>query len=139
MNVKVKDLMREQVVTGQPHQTVEHVRGLLENNHVSAIPIVDGEGRPAGIVSVKDLMGDVKPGAPVSQIMTEKVYSVPAYDDVHVAARVMRNHQIHRVVVTDEQKIVGILSAFDLLRLVEDHRFVMKNPPTASKRKGKRE
>ena len=33
---------------------------------------------------------------------------------------------------------VGILSAFDLLKLVEDHRFTMKNPPTRSKKGNQR-
>jgi len=55
---------------------------------------------------------------------------------VSIAARVMRNHGIHRVVVTHEKKVVGMLSAFDLLKLVEDHRYVAKNAPTRSKRKG---
>jgi CBS domain-containing protein len=67
--------------------------------------------------------------------MTEKVYTVPKYDDVSVAARIMRNHQIHRVVVTHEQKVVGVISAFDLLQLVESHRYVAKNPPSESGRK----
>ena len=67
--------------------------------------------------------------------MSTKVYSVPQYDDVHIAARVMRNHHIHHVVVTHEQAVVGVLSAFDLLKLVEDHRYVAKNPPTPSTRK----
>ena len=84
-----------------------------------------------------DLVAEAKAGSPVSTLMTEKVYSVPRYEDVHVAARVMRNHRIHHVIVTHEQKVVGILSSFDLLRLVEDHRFVMKNPPTP-KRRGQR-
>lgn len=136
MNVKVKDLMREQVVTAQPHHTVEHVRALMERSRIHAVPVVGADGELVGIVSTTDLVAGVKDGTPLSQIMTGKVYTVPAYDDVHVAARIMRNHQIHRVVVTDEGRVVGVLSAFDLLVLVEDHRFVMKNPPTGSVRKG---
>ena len=135
MNVKVQELMAQSVVTTQPHASVEHVRDMLERNKIGAIPVVDSEGRPVGIVSATDLASDLKPASPIRTIMTEKVYSVAQYDDVSTAARVMRNHKIHRVVVTHEQQVVGILSAFDLLKLVEDHRFVAKNPPTGSKRK----
>jgi CBS domain-containing protein len=134
LSVKVNELMAQNVVTAQPHHTVDHVRKLLERNHIHAVPVVDGEGRAVGIVSTTDLIGEHKNGTPVSQLMTPKVLTVPLYEDVHIAARVMRNHQIHRVVVTHEQKVVGILSAFDLLKLVEDHRFVMKNPPTRKRR-----
>jgi CBS domain-containing protein len=135
MNAKVHDLMTEAVVTTEPHATIEHARKMLEKNKVSAIPVVDSEGQPVGIVSATDLAADLKRDSPVRTIMTDKVYTVPQYDDVSVAARVMRNHRIHRVVVTHEQKVVGILSAFDLLALVEDHRWVAKNPPSESKRK----
>lgn len=138
MGIKVDDLMTEQVVTAEPHHAVDRVRGLLDRNHVSAVPIVDTEGRPVGIVSARDLRAKVSGGTPVKKIMTEKVYTVPRYEDVHIAARVMRNHRIHRVVVTDDQRVVGVLSAFDLLQLVEEHRFVRKNAPTESKRKGTR-
>ena len=136
MNVRIRDLMRAQVVTAQPHHTVQRVRGLLARNRIHAVPVVDSEGGLVGIVSSSDLIAGVKDGTPVSRIMTGKVYTVPAYDDVSVAARIMRNHEIHRVVVTDENQVVGVLSAFDLLQLVEQRRFVMKNPPTASERKG---
>jgi CBS domain-containing protein len=137
MNVKVNELMSGSVVTTQPHKTIEHVRALLERNKLSAVPVVDSDEQPLGIVSATDLLPDLKPSAPVRSIMTEKVYSVPQYDDVSTAARVMRNHKIHRVVVTHEQRVVGVLSSFDLLKLVEDHRFVAKNPPTESKRRAR--
>jgi len=136
MNVKVHELMAESVVTTEPHVSVEHVRGILERNKIGAIPVVDTDGQPVGIVSATDLAADLKPASPIKAIMTEKVYSVPKYDDVSTAARVMRNHKIHRVVVTHEKQVVGILSAFDLLKLVEGHRFVAKNAPTSSARKG---
>jgi CBS domain-containing protein len=56
-----------------------------------------------------------------------------------VAARIMRNHKIHHLMVTDEKKLIGIISSFDLLKLVEGHRFEIKNPATPkSKGKGKR-
>ena len=136
MSVKVEELMTRSVITAQPHQSVEHVRNMLERNSISSVPVVDSDGHPIGVVSSTDLVQELKPAAPISQIMTEKVYTVPQYDDTSIAARVMRNHKIHHVVVTHEQKVVGILSAFDLLKLVESHRYVAKNAPTPSKRKG---
>ena len=136
MNTKVAELMSEAVVTTEPHQSIEHIRQLLDRNKITSVPVVDSDGKPVGIVSVTDLAHDLRAGSPISSIMTEKVYVVPKYEDVSIAARVMRNHKIHHVVVTHEKKVVGILSAFDLLKLVEDHRYIEKNPPTESGRKG---
>ena len=137
MNVKVSELMTESVVTTRPHKSIEHVRAILERNELSAVPVVDSDQQPVGIVSATDLLPNLKPNSPISSIMTEKVYTVPQYDDVSTAARVMRNHKIHRVVVTHEQRVVGVLSSFDLLQLVEARRFVSKNPPSEPKRQSR--
>jgi len=134
MNVKVAELMTESVVTTELHVSIDRVRRILQRNKISAVPVVDSEGQPVGIVSATDLVPSLKPESPVSTIMTEKVYTVSKYDDVSVAARIMRNHKIHRVVVTHEQEVVGVISAFDLLNLVEGHRWVAKNPPSESRR-----
>ena len=134
MNINVGDLMVPNVLTASPQETVGIVRKRILKKHVHCLPVVDAEHHPVGIISTSDLVDSVADDTPVSEIMTEKVYSVPQYDDVHIAARVMRNHGIHHVIVTHEKKVSGILSTFDLLQLVEDHRFVMKNPPPESKR-----
>lgn len=136
MNAQVHDLMTESVVTTDRNSSIEEVRRLMEEHGVGAIPVVDQAGQPIGIVSSTDLLRDVDPGSPVEVVMTDGVYTVPKYDDVSIAARVMRNHKIHRVVVTHEKKVVGVLSSFDLLKLVEGHRFIAKDPPTESRRKG---
>ena len=69
--------------------------------------------------------------------MTKDVRTIPAYNDVSAAARMMRRHKVHHAVVTHEKKVVGMLSSFDLLKLVEGHRFTMHAAPTATKAKRK--
>jgi CBS domain-containing protein len=138
MNAKISDLMTEKVMSATPHQTVGHVRDVMQTHSVNCMPVVDSDGTPVGIVTSTDVLRAEKDGTPISKIMTESVYTVPQYSDVSLAARIMRNHEIHHVLVTHESQLIGIVSSFDLLRLVEDHRFVMKNAPGVSKRGGKR-
>lgn len=138
MNTTIADLMSTQVMSASRHQSVAHVRGVMQAHGVHCLPVVDPDGAPVGIVTSTDILRAEKDGAPVSQIMTKEVYTVSPYNDVSVAARIMRNHSIHHILVTQEGRLVGLLSSFDLLRLVEDHRFVMKNAPDVSKKGGKR-
>ena len=126
MNIKVKDLMVGSVITTMPHKTVGHAQSIMSKNNIKSIPIVDGDNNVKGILTSTDILNGASETTPVSHVMIKDVYTVPAYSDVHIAARVMRNHKINHLVVTDEKKIVGVLSAHDLLRLVEDHRCVMK-------------
>lgn len=138
MNIKVKDLMVESVITTMPHKTVGHAQKIMSENNIKSIPVVDSDWNLLGIITATDMLKDFSETTQLREVMTTKVYTVPAYADVHIAARVMRNQGINHLIVTDEQKIVGVLSSHDLLRLVEDHRFVMKNSPTPSKKKGSR-
>ena len=139
MKVKVRDLMSKSVVTAQPHQTVATIKEKMSKHKLNSIPVVSTDRSPVGVVSASDIVVGERAGTPISQIMTQKVYTVPAYDDISVAARIMRNHKIHHLIVTDNQQLIGIISSFDLLKVVEGHGFVMKNAPTSkSKGKGKR-
>lgn len=139
MNAKVHDLMTESVITVEPDATIDRVRRILQRNKVGALPVVDLDGQPVGIVSATDLVPGLEGDSRVSAIMTENVYTVPQYDDVSVAARIMRNHKIHRLVVTHEHRVVGMITTFDLLELVQGHRWVPKNPPSESHRKKRSE
>ncbi|WP_299336352.1 CBS domain-containing protein [uncultured Psychroserpens sp.] len=138
MNVKVKDLMVASVITTMPHKTVGHAQSIMAKNNIKSIPVVDNKKAVKGIITSTDLLENLSEATPVSHVMTKKVYTIPPYSDVHIAARIMRNHHINHIVVEDEQKIVGVLSAHDLLKLVEDHSFVMKNRPTPPKKKSNR-
>jgi CBS domain-containing protein len=141
MALKIDDLMAKNVITAQPHHTVDHVRGLMRKHRILAVPVVSPDEEPVGIVTSSDLLKDLNGATPISHLMTGKVYKVPAYNDVSIAARMMRRHRIHHVVVTHEKKLVGIVSSFDLLQLVEDHRFEAKDkpsPPKKAPRKGRK-
>ena len=56
----------------------------------------------------------------VGDIMTPMIYKVSEDTKVQKVADVMIRNQIHRVFVTREEKIVGIVSAVDLLKIIRD-------------------
>lgn len=134
MKVQIQELMSPQVMTTQRHHTLQHVRGVMTEHKVSALPVTGSDGELLGIITLTDVLAASSDGAKVSAVMTDSVLTVPAYSDPAAAAHIMRKHHIHHLVVTHEKRIVGMLSSFDLLDLVEQHRYVAKNPPTKPKR-----
>jgi len=138
MNTKVADLMVESVITTHQHQTIGHIKKIMKKNKVSSLPIVSADDVVEGIITFRDLTDEVSDETQVRHIMSKSVLTVPQYSGIHIAARIMRNHHIHHLVVTHEKKIVGVLSSFDLLKLVEDHRFILKNGPTKPSKKSNR-
>ncbi len=134
MSLKIAELMAKRVITAQPHHTVGHLRDMMERNRIHAVPIVGPDNEPLGIVTSTDLARRLKDTTPVSRMMTRDITAVPAYNDVSIAARIMRKHAIHHVVVTHEKRVVGIISSFDLLKLIDNRRFTVKNAPTPKKK-----
>ena len=126
--------MIKDVVCTQPHKTIGHVKEMMRKNNISCVPVVNTENEPVGIVTSNDFKLNLSDSSPVSKLLSGHVYAVPAYNDISVAAKVMRKHRFHHLVVTHEKEIVGIISSFDLLQLLDDHKFTMKNKPTASKK-----
>jgi len=129
MNVKIADLMAKRVITAQKHHSIEHLRGIMARNRIHAVPIVGPEGEALGIVTTTDLARKVKDSSPVTRIMSESIICLPAYNEVSAAARIMLKHKIHHVVVTHENKVVGMITSFDLLKLVDGKRFAVRNAP----------
>lgn len=126
--------MHSPVMTITAHQTVGHAKELMTTHKVSALPIVGPDGEPVGMVTASDLLDGHAEGTPVGSFAKKDVYTVHPDDGPHVAARIMRNHKLHHVAVVADHKVAGMVSSFDLLQLVEDHRFTMKNAPTPSRK-----
>ena len=138
MGIKIEELMRKNVVYLTPAQPLEHIKKIFEKNKISALPVIDSDEHVIGIISHKDLIKFTNPELRASDMMTQNVYTIPEYEKVEVAARIMRNHKIHHLVVTKDKKLMGIISSFDLLKLVENHRYVAKNNSAARNPTGKR-
>ena len=96
---------------------------LMVKNRVGSVVLVDGAGKPVGIVTERDLLRKVsasnKPakGIVAMSIMSSPVVSIRAYDSVETAASVMAKKKVKRVVVVeDDGSCAGVLSATDIAR-----------------------
>ena len=134
MNIKIADLMVKNVVCTQPHKSVGHVKDIMKKNHISCVPVVNTHNEPVGVITTNDFKLNVNDNSPASTLLSGHVYCVSAYNDISVAAKMMRKHRFHHLIVTHEKEIVGIISSFDLLKLLDENKFVAKNAPTSKKR-----
>lgn len=132
MSITVGEAMTEAVITIDPSTVVHDARRLMEQHRLSAIPVIDGSGRPAGIVSATDLLSNLDSLMPVSRVMTEQVQTVAKDDKIGAAADMMRAHAVHRLVVTEGRAVVGVLSALDLLQFVAGDRRPIPIPAVKS-------
>jgi CBS-domain-containing membrane protein len=136
---RVTALMTANVVCVSPDVGVAEVARLLTEKGVSGLPVVDESGHPVGVVSRTDLVrlqvlgegpaGKLVHGAETAaDLMTPVTFSLREHASVAQAAALMAFEGIHRVpIVSDANRVVGILSATDVMRwLGEQHGYIAR-------------
>ncbi len=121
--MKVKELMTTEAKSCREYSTLNTAAQIMWDHDVGCIPVVDRENRVIGILTDRDicmsayLQGVPLTGALVTSAMSKQVFSCRPEDEIATAAKLMREKQLHRLPVIDEQgRLVGILSVNDLAR-----------------------
>jgi CBS domain-containing protein len=111
----VREAMRRTSLALRPGVTRSVAADALRARGQGAAPVVDGEGRPVGVVGEAELLR-ARPGARVADAMARVVLSVAEGAPLSRAAALMAAHQLDRVaVVSGDGTVVGVLSALDLV------------------------
>lgn len=117
----VAEVMNRGVITCQPDAPLDEVARILSDAEISAVVVVTPEGRMEGLISQFDLLkhyGAGLEGKVARDIMTTKPVLIAPGDDVENAAQTMLDRQIHRLIVTEETRAIGVLSVSDIIRLM---------------------
>jgi CBS domain-containing protein len=111
----VREVMRRTAVATRPGVACSVAAEALRKRGQGAAPVVDGEGRPVGMVGQAELLR-ARPGARVSEAMARVALSVSEGAPLARAAALMASHQLDRVaVVSADGAVVGVLSALDVV------------------------
>lgn len=120
-----------------PGDNLERARELLAAFGISALAVTDeAEQELLGVVTRTDLLrvgrssaGERKsatllslPDIPVEDVMQKNVLTVHAESSVREAARLMVEHHVHRLFVTEDRKLSGVLSTKDVMVAISDER-----------------
>lgn len=108
----VAEIMNRELFSVRPDDRTEVVLDAILAYGITAVPVLDDERRPVGVVSLRDL---VEPNrkSPISS----PAATVPAGATIEDAARALGATSFHHlVVVDDEGRAVGMVSAVDLVR-----------------------
>lgn len=116
----VKDIMSYPVKVVSPEMKLHEVEQILLKYGHTGVPVAQ-DNKIVGIISRRDVEKALKHGlehAPVKGFMTKDVITVESSAGWEEVQRIMVQHDIGRVPVLEEGKIVGIVSRSDILRLV---------------------
>lgn len=128
--------MQQPVITIPPAMPLIDIQELFVEAHIDGAPVVDEDGAVLGVVTSTDLLrtldqvsdDEIDPGpdelsegltrVTARDMATPEVVWVTPDTLIRDVARRMRAEGIHRVLVGENGSLQGILTAFDLLRVI---------------------
>ncbi|MDX3849548.1 CBS domain-containing protein [Streptomyces sp. AK02-01A] len=117
-----KDMMHPGAQWIPAHETLDRAAQLMRELDVGALPIADSDERLTGILTDRDIVvGCVAQGHDPSKITAgEMAQGTPRWidsnADVDEVLMEMQSHQIRRLPVIEDKRLVGIISEADLAR-----------------------
>ncbi|WP_431928565.1 CBS domain-containing protein [Amycolatopsis tucumanensis] len=121
--MRARDIMSTPAVTVEPGTPVKSAEWLMAQRGFTALPVIE-EDRLAGIVTESDFVADrfrgegTKVARRVGEVMTTDVVTVGPETDVTEVGRMMAGRGIRAVPVVDGNRIVGVITARDLVRVL---------------------
>lgn len=116
---KVRDIMQKNVVTVDVNKSALEAAAILKEKDISFLVIVQDD-KPIGIVTERDfvqkLVAQDKQASkiPLTEIMSPKFRSVDSSTEIDDAVQKMLNFNIRRLLVLDDDALVGVITQTDL-------------------------
>jgi len=135
MKIRIKDVMNSRPRTVGPNTSVVGLMDRLLGQIEGCFPVVDKSGRLLGIVTESDVLQVLHPMVPqqivgsvlreamkstantVGEIMTKRPVTVNPSMTIGEALNMMATHKLRRLPVVEGEKLVGLLSFRDIIKL----------------------
>jgi len=128
--ITVRQLMRT-IISIDSKAKVKDAAALMVEKRIGSL-IANRDGLPFGIITERDLIAKIAAQGvdpskmTVGEVMTAPLTTIDASANIVDAARRMVEKQVKRLVVTDQDKIVGIVSQTDLVQHLMDFQKLAK-------------
>lgn len=122
--VLVRDIMNSPVISASTEASIKDIAIKMKEEKVGSIVIMDKE-KTLGIVTDWDIVSnavvkDVKPSMLKASDIMQQLHTIEGEEGVTEAARILRKHNIKRLGVVYKNRLVGIISASDVIAVTPD-------------------
>lgn len=116
--MKVKNWIKREPVTIQRTAKLQDALELMKKHSIRHLPVVD-DGQLVGFITESDIRQFFFPSMvediPVHQVMVINPITINANASIEMAARLIHDYKIGGLPVLDKKKLVGVITASDLL------------------------
>jgi len=125
----ISDIMRKKLETIEELASVQEAAKKMKDRNVSSLVVVDGNGKPQGLVTERDLVtkvciNDVNTSTVINkEIMSSPLITIDSKLSPSVAADMMLQNNVRHILVTDDKydvnKPIGIVTPLDFTKYQE--------------------
>ena len=150
--LRAQDIMTRDVIAIEHTASLRELSKLLSERGITGVPVIDDERNLLGMVSMRDVIkeevrslganleyqdiyelfssalnteeteGVSARGLWVEEIMSRVLYTADESTPVREICRAMHMHNVHRIPVLRDGKVVGLVTAMDVLKAVSEGR-----------------
>lgn len=118
----IANVMTKSVISVDASITVNEAAKMMEDAKVGAVIVMENN-IPVGIITDRDFAVKIVAHAyqistPVKQIMSSPLFSINSNESVRVAADLMHDRGIRKLPVIENDKIIGMITASDIVNLL---------------------
>ena len=122
--VLVRDIMNSPVISASTEASIKDIAIKMKEEKIGSIVIMDKE-KTLGIVTDWDIVStavvkDIKPSLLNASDIMQQLHTIEGEEGVTEAARILRKHNIKRLGVVYKIRLVGIISASDVIAVTPD-------------------
>lgn len=115
--MNIRDVMTSNPRTVSPEDTIQNAARIMRDEDTGVVPVVEN-GRAVGIVTDRDIVvravADGQLDRPIRDIVSGDVVTARPDMSTREAAQLMSDHQVRRLPVVENERLVGIVSIGDL-------------------------
>ena len=116
--MNIRDVMTPNPRTVSPQDSIQNAARIMRDEDTGVVPVVEN-GRPIGMLTDRDIViravaDGNQPNGLVRDIVTSNVISVSPDMSTREANDLMSEHQVRRLPVIENERLVGIVSIGDL-------------------------
>ncbi len=118
--MELRNIMTKNIYTLKKTNTIIDAIIKMRNKDIGFIPIIDDNNQVLGVITDRDIIlllaSNHKLNEQLNNVMQKNIYSLEETDTLVNACEKMSFHRIKRLIITRNNKLVGIISTSDLIR-----------------------
>lgn len=118
----IEKIMSRKIITLDYRMEKEEAAALMKKYNIGFLPIIKNS-KIIGVITDRDLA--LHPKCDLKDIMSRKIITITSSNSIEKALNTMGEHEIKRLIVREDDRVVGIISLNDIITHCSDSEFIL--------------